>query len=133
MYRYDVLLQFAEEFANREIVVELLTMDVYLRENAKSRPSFAKDLSAYKERVNCFYRAEEKHREDGSNRLKNYEDCDARMMVRQLHIEPFSYDIFGEEPTYRKLDKEVFALYDYRQRNPLTYDAELVFLTEDEI
>lgn len=133
MYRYDVLLQFAEEFANREIVVELLTMDVYLRENAKSRPSFAKDLSAYKERVNCFYRMEEKHREDGSNRLKNYEDCDARMMVRQLHIEPFSYDIFGEEPTYRKLDKEVFALYDYRQRNPLTYDAEIVFLTEDEI
>ena len=133
MYRYDVLLQFAEEFANREIVVELLTMDVYLRENAKSRPSFAKDLAAYKERVNCFYRAEEKHREDGSNRLKNYEDCDARMMVRQLHIEPFSYDIFGEEPTYRKLDKEVFALYDYRQRNPLTYDAEIVFLTEDDI
>ena len=133
MYRYDVLLQFAEEFANREIVVQLLTMDVYLRENAKSRPSFAKDLSAYKERVNHFYRMEEKHREDGSNRLKNYEDCDARMMVRQLHIEPFSYDIFGEEPTYQKLDKEVFALYDYRQRNPLTYDAEIVFLTADEI
>ena len=133
MYWYDVLLQFAEEFANREIVVQLLTMDVYLRENAKSRPSFAKDLSAYKERVNHFYRMEEKHREDGSNRLKNYEDCDARMMVRQLHIEPFSYDIFGEEPTYQKLDKEVFALYDYRQRNPLTYDAEIVFLTEDEI
>lgn len=133
IYRYQVLLEFAKEELNEneELVSELLTMDVYLRENAKSRPEFSKDLTAYKEKINGFYRLEEKRRETGEHLLKAYEECDPRTMIRMLHMEPFSYDIFGETPTYEKTDQEKFVLFDYRNRNPLTYEAATLLLNHE--
>lgn len=130
MYRYQVLLEFADtlKVADIELVKELLTMDVYLRENAKSRPSFSGDISLYREDINHFFRMEEKNREAGKNILKNYEDCDSRTMVRMMHIEPYFYDIFGRKPSYQKRTEPVFVLYDYKERNPLTYDAGILLL-----
>lgn len=135
MHRYHVLLEFAGEVSacDPELVKELLTMDVYLRENAKSRPEFSADLSADKEVINYFYRMEVKRRETGCHILKNYEEYDARSMVRMTHMEPFAYDIFGDNPTYRKREKRIFVLYDYMERNPLTYDAKIQLLSEEEI
>ena len=49
-YRYQVLLAFAVRVdPGREALYrESLTYDLYLRENAKSRPEFAKDITPYK-------------------------------------------------------------------------------------
>lgn len=135
MHRYHVFLEFAGVISacDAELVKELLTMDVYLRENAKSRPEFSTDLSADKETINHFYRMEVKRRETGCHILKNYEEYDAKSMVRMTHMEPFTYDIFGDNPSYQKREKRVFVLYDYMERNPLTYDAKILLLNEEVI
>lgn len=104
IYRYQVLLDFAmeETAAEEELFKELLTMDVYLRENAKSRPDFAGDLMTYKQEMNGFYRVQ-----------KN----------RKLHLEPFFYDIYTESPSYKKMAEKQFVIFDYENRNALTYEA----------
>lgn len=104
IYRYRVLLEFAAEEtdAKEALLKELLTMDVYLRENAKSRPDFATDIANFKQERNLFYRS-------GNNRT--------------LHIEPFFYDICTDAPTYEKMEERQFAVFDYGNRNPLTYEA----------
>lgn len=53
VYRYQVLLDFAGRYdrVREPVYRELLTYDMYLRENLKSRPDFAKDLAPYKERI----------------------------------------------------------------------------------
>lgn len=132
MYRYDALLHFATEETKgeEELIKELLTMDVYFRENAKSRPSFARDLLSCKEKINGFYRLEEKRREQNEHLLKGYESCEPRAMARMLHMEPCFYDIFGEAPTYRRLQRERFVLFDYQRRNPLTHEGNALLLDD---
>lgn len=52
--RYEILHQFIEEelpYADLEEMEDALMVDLYLRENVKSRPSFAPDQTPYKERV----------------------------------------------------------------------------------
>ncbi len=133
VYRYSVLLQFITEETDGDeaLAKELLTMDIYLRENAKSRPEFAKDLSAYKDKINSFYRLEEKRRETGEHLLPAYEAYEPRAMVRMLHMEPFSYDIFGANGSYLKMEVEKYMLFDYHKRNPLTYEADTRLLSGD--
>lgn len=133
IYRYEAFLQFAMEETEGEeaLLKELLTMDVYFRENAKTRPVFAKDLKSYKERINGFYRLEEKRRESKEHLLKEYEGYEPRAMARLLHMEPCFYDIFGKAPTYRRLQKESFVLFDYRKRDPLTREAGILLLDDD--
>lgn len=130
IYRYEVLWEFAEEETDgdREVFRELLTADAYLRENMKSRPGFAKELTPYKERINGFFRREVKDREDGRHLLKAYGEYDSRTLSRMLHVEPFSYDIFGESPSYEKCRAERLAVFDYRDRNPLTYEAAVLIV-----
>lgn len=145
-YRYDVLLQFAMELFDEhradildkpsiaklhredftKLIAELLTMDIYLRENAKSRPTFSRDMNPYKDAINRFYREEEKHRENGTHLLKNYVEYDPRNMVRMLHIEAFDFDILGANPTYEKKERPTFVIFDYKERNALTYDAKIM-------
>lgn len=133
VYRYSVLLQFITEETDgdKALAKELMTMDIYLRENAKSRPEFAKDLSAYKDKINSFYRLEEKRRETGEHLLPAYEAYEPRAMVRMLHMEPFSYDIFGTNGSYLKMEVEKYMLFDYHKRNPLTYEADTMLLSGD--
>jgi len=107
-YRYQVMLEFANCYDTvREAVYrELLTYDMYLRENLKSRPVFAKDPAPCKEQVRDFFRRE--------NRQRNL-----------THIEPFAYPVWDAEAIKagEKNEKEVFVLFDYTERNPLTYEA----------
>ena len=61
MYRYDVLLEFVMTKVSQEkeqLYKELLIFDIYLRENVKSRPSFASFLANVKEIVRTFYEKE---------------------------------------------------------------------------
>lgn len=85
MRRYEILMEFAGE--HREIPLEALSdvmlLDLYLRENLKSRPSFASDQKPY-ERMIWDYRKAEKipktaHIEvfrDGKKLLFDYTDRD---------------------------------------------------------
>lgn len=73
-----------EEPADRlELYRDLLTEDLYLRENAKSRPSFARDLSPFKEEIKQFFIREGKE----PRCLTGYEGYDSRQMSRMAHME----------------------------------------------
>ena len=64
VYRYEIMLRFAEKYDEAKLPLyrELLTYDMYLRENIKSRPVFAADISLYKKEIKEFYRREEAER-----------------------------------------------------------------------
>ena len=110
-YRYHVLLEFAKSYdaENLPLYRELLTYDMYLRENLKSRPEFAADLSGHKETIRSFYQREEKERKY----LPDYEGYDWKQLSRMTHLEPFCRILSG------------YVLFDYGSRNPLNYEAKV--------
>ncbi len=122
-YRYQVLLNFACETdrSHEAVYRELLTYDLYLRENVKSRPDFAKDLTSYKEEMREFYRREEEERAY----LPEYEMYDSKQLARMTHLEPFSYPVWEMRlrREVKTAEKPVYVLFDYEKRNPLTGDA----------
>ncbi len=111
--RYDILYGFLKEVdADRiERYYDALLMDLYLRENAKSRPAFGKAYEVDKQFVRNFFEKEEA--EHGI--LVGYEQYDRRQMSKMTHIE--------------RLDGK-HVLFDYRNRNPLTNDATIFILEE---
>jgi len=158
-YRYDVLLEFAMEVDSclETLYKELLTFDMYLRENLKSRPVFAADQETYKEEIRMFYQEEEKN----PRYLKDYQNYQARQMIKMTHMEVFFYpvwdnlmiqkimeiritkedikkenirkeDIRKEDPAEHvaeKTNRLYFLLFDYQKRNPLNYEADY-YITE---
>lgn len=65
---------------------ELLTLDLYLRENAKSRPVWAGDQGAYREQAAAFYRQEEQTRAY----LPEYREYTWKQLMRMTHLEYFT-------------------------------------------
>ncbi len=137
-YRYQILLQFAVTVdGGREAIYrELLTYDLYLRENLKSRPEFAKDLtgSAVKEVIRTFYQREEKERRF----LSDYEGYDWRQLSKMTHLEPFGYPVWDPQlPSGGQFAERKFmagyVLFDYRNRNPLTYEAKTYVIRSEEM
>lgn len=118
-YRYEVLLNFAakQDAGHKGDYEELLTFDLYLRENLKSRPAFASDQLSYKEVIRDFYEKEA----DNHKYLKGYEEYDAKQLGRMTHLEAFHYPVLGNKE-YNPI-KELFVLFDYKMRDPLTQDA----------
>ena len=88
-----------------ELYRDLLMTDLYLRENVKSRPSFARDLSSSKDFVREFFQREEKTPEH----LSGYEGYDSRQMAKMAHLEP--------------LRDGTYLLFDYKRRDPLSNNA----------
>ena len=87
---------------------DLLMTDLYLRENVKSRPTFARDLSGSKDFVREFFQKEEKT----PKYLSGYEGYDSRQMAKMAHLEP--------------LRDGTYLLFDYKKRDPLSYNARTV-------
>ena len=87
---------------------DLLMTDLYLRENVKSRPTFARDLSDSKDFVREFFQREEETPEH----LSGYEGYDSRQMAKMAHLEP--------------LRDGTYLLFDYKKRDPLSYNARTV-------
>ncbi len=136
-YRYEVLLEFADRYdaKNRDLYIELLTFDLYLRENMKSRPQFCKPLvdESYKAFRRSFYRQEEATRAY----LPNLSSYDGRQLSGMTHLEPFSYPVWdvhgicGEmkaDPRTEKLSKEQYVLFDYSVKDPLSKEAAILFV-----
>lgn len=131
--RYEILLDFAGRYDGRwlEAYRELLTFDLYLRENLKTRPAFACDLKGCKEQIREFYAEEEQ----SGRYLPDYRGFDSRQLSRMTHLEPFSYPVWdlegmlllrqeftqGSFPHRQACD--TWVLFDYRRRSPLTHQA----------
>ena len=82
-----------------------LMYDLYVRENIKSRPSFASDQSPYKKEVREFFMAEE----ENPKWLTDYAGFDSRQMVKMAHLE--------------HMEDGTFVLFDYKKRDPLSGNA----------
>lgn len=96
--RYEILHDFVEERTEGEFLMgaeDTLMCDLYLRENAKSRPSFALDQSPYKERIRSL-------------------TPELRGLGTRVHAEV--------------LRSGKIMLFDYRKRDPLTHNAEMICL-----
>ena len=137
-YRYDVLLEFADMYDGgfREVYAELLTYDLYLRENMKSRPHFCRPLTddAYKRFRHDFYREEERTR----SYLPELSGYDSRQLSGMTHLEPFSYPVWDmdeltdrikEQNSTLKKPIERYILFDYCRKDPLTREATVQIIT----
>lgn len=129
-YRYEVLLKFAcsVDGGHEEVYKELLTFDMYLRENLKSRPSFVKEAEPEKERIRNFYRNEE----EKPCYLKGYEGYRAKQTSKMTHTEPFFYPVWQEETekVLTRMSETTLVLFDYQKRNPLNAEAAFYVLKE---
>ena len=114
--RYEILLGFIKELATgkEELYKELLTFDLYLRENMKNRPAFAGEYQVEKDFLHEFYEREaEEHAY-----LTGYDSYDKRQLRKMTHMELFHYDVLGDCS-----EKEIFVLFDYENRSKLTHQA----------
>jgi len=146
-YRYQTLLDFAvnmdlpektglaEEFPTeiskrKEMLRQVLTFDLYLRENMKSRPDFARELSPYKQAIHDFYKKEEETR----HYLPDHVGYDGRQLGKMTHIEVFDYPVWEQDARkrMRKLEAPCMVLFDYKVRDALTYAARYVVIPADE-
>ena len=121
--RYEILLQFAKEVDDRHLEQyrQLLTLDFYLRENAKNRPLFAGEERVSKEEERIFYDQESKEQ----NYLHGYDTYDKRKLRKMTHLERFSYRVMDdvEEGGY-------VVLFDYQNRSPLNHQASAFILPQ---
>ena len=119
--RYEILQEFLQEKeANLEYFKHLMFFDFYARENMKTRPQWANDLSAYKMQILDFYKKEE----ESPELLTDYQGYQARQTIKMTHIEVFTYDVINENE-----EKGTYpVLFDYKKRSPLTNDAKAVFV-----
>ena len=120
--RYDVLFEFACGLVpeQKELFRELLTFDFYLRENAKSRPAFCRDLTGDYDVIRQFYEQEEA----APHYLKEYAQYHARQVMKMTHMEMFHYPVWQQDADeWKQLERPVMVLYDYQKRDPLTGDC----------
>ena len=86
MQRFEMLREFIHSISEDTIYDELLLLDLYLRENSKSRPKWAADLQTEKKQFLDWFKEEaEEHRI-----LKGYERYSAKQMMNMVHLEKFS-------------------------------------------
>lgn len=133
-YRYQVLFEFGMTTSlmeKEELLREVLTYDLYLRENAKSRPAFAPQMDAdeqehFKKQMRIFYEQEETERKY----LADYVSYDSRQMSKMTHMELFHYPVWEEDLTRQTemLSDPRAVLFDYQKRDSLTYEARTVVL-----
>ena len=116
--RYEILLGFirSKGFQNEKVYQELLTFDLYLRENVKNRPEFAGTYSVSKEELNDFYEMESEQHQF----LQGYEQYDKRQLRKMTHIEKFQYDVLHD-----CAEKGIRILFDYENRSKLNPQAQI--------
>ena len=114
---YEILEEFICRYAGNEslpLYRELLTYDLYLRENIKNRPSFSGEYTVNKDELYDLYdNILPKDRE-----LSAYANKNLRKMS---HIEKFQFDVAGDG-----CRKETLLLFDYQKRDPLNRQAYVV-------
>ncbi len=122
--RYEILLGFYQDILLPELMQkgtldaeeatgvfkEILLMDLYLREDIKSRPSFAVGRAQNKNFKELYDRYRREH--------------------QPVHIEQFAYDIKASVREGRAVKKETILLFNYGDRDPLNHSAGIQTLEE---
>ncbi|MHB8128604.1 MAG: B12-binding domain-containing radical SAM protein [Mobilitalea sp.] len=117
--KYEILLDFYKEMVldilaaeNRLLKValfqEILVMDLFLREDMKSRPSFA----PIRPQQNNLREIYEKHQIDR----------------KLIHIEQFTFDVIASAKSGHVVEKNTTILFDYSKKDPLNKAAKLILL-----
>ena len=96
---------------------------MYLRENVKGRPSWAKDTAQYKKEWKVLYKEQGEKLFPEEVQEGTY---DSKRAANQSHIEVFRIDIKKFEQCGQIEKKQVFCLFDYSRRNPLNRAARTV-------
>lgn len=84
---------------------DCLMVDLYLRENAKSRPSFASERGRWKAQIRDFFIREA----ENPKYLRGYEGYDSKQVAKMAHAEV--------------LEDGRVLLFDYKNRDALNYNA----------
>lgn len=104
--RYEILMDFIKESAlshkdfEIEILEDIMLYDLYLRENVKKRPSWAKDQVSLKKLYQPYYKEH-----------------------KTAHIEAFGFDVKKTAKAGKKVGNPCHMAFHYEERNPLTYEA----------
>ena len=124
--KYNILREFLREHIDEnewDTLDQIMLYDMYLRENVKGRPAWAKDTAQYKKEWKALYReqGEKLFPEDVQAGI-----YDSKRAANQSHIEVFEIDIKKFEQSGQVEKKQVFCLFDYSRRNPLNRAARTV-------
>jgi len=117
--RYEILLNFyieqvlkdalsEEETEQKEVFAEILLLDLFLREDMKSRPGFAPTRTNHTSLRDIY----EKYRKE----------------QKAVHIEKFHYDVISSAQSGKAVKKRMMLLFDYSSRDPLSKSAKLEIL-----
>lgn len=123
---YEILLDFLVTCTDgdRTILSQLMTYDLYARENLKSRPGFARDDQDpdWREKERVWYqdtRQLERY-------LPGYLDYGWKQTLRMTHLERFDLDVLRYLDEGTLVMKACVLLFDYQKRDPLSHQARVV-------
>ncbi len=131
--RYEILIDFMDKMkeTGKDTAVNInlgafrniLVHDLYLRENLKSRPSFAEKYEEYKKQYRDFYCNEQK--------IRKYLEPDAagikpEQIKHYIHLEHYDIDVVKTAETGFAVWDGNFILYDYMHRSPLNSRARVL-------
>lgn len=121
MSRFQILYDFiiGMSTGKESLYRELLTLDLYLRENSKSRPAWAIDQTPYKEAVSEVYKKEKAEH----TILQGYDEYTYRQLLNMTHWEVFQEDVTGSGKK-----EDVLVIFDYKKRDALTGNASINIL-----
>ena len=124
--KYNILREFLREHIDEnewDTLDEIMLYDMYLRENVKGRPAWAKDTAQYKKEWKALYREQGEKLFPEDMQAGIY---DSKRAANQSHIEVFEINIKKFEQSGQVEKKQVFCLFDYSRRNPLNRAARTV-------
>lgn len=124
--RYNVLRDFCMEYFSDcpEFMIErvdmYMTFDIYLRENAKSRPGFARDNACYKDIVKEFARDNDLKRNEHIEIL-TIEEYDCLNIENISKLEDLGVYYFSDKGNIINNDESlIFIVFDYDYKDPIT-------------
>lgn len=118
--RYNILIDALGD--RMELLPEIMTYDLYLRENMKTRPLFAVNLEEEYNRISAIYTDEQNIRE----LLHEYEEYTTKQMQRMTHVDRFSFDILEFACSGKINRQETYLLFDYKKVNPVDKAARVI-------
>ncbi len=129
--RYEHFYQFLSEryLSLKEVAAELLLYDYLVRENAKTRPSFAINSRREDTKKKRFY-----HNPD--NILRYLPDCknfSVSSVIHMTNLEVIQYDPDHAVRTGEAVLHPAFLLFDYQERDPITGNVRVVRIPFEDV
>ena len=119
--KYEILREFLMgQNMDMPYLDEMLLLDMYLRENMKSRPTWADDLSVYKKEWKELYRNQGDILFPEEWQAGTY---DSKKAANQSHLEIFHFNVKKLLDEDRLEPGRFLCLFDYGKRNPLNQNV----------